>query len=309
MAEGLHFPGVWLTLHDSESTELEFELRANLIIVPVEVKNSVGRFILDTGASSTVVGKEFAKSIELDAPRRYVGHGAGGDVETDLGRLDSLSVGPRQRRDMTVAVMDLDAINEHIGGGIDGVLGFDFFGAGRLVIDYPQRRVRIERPVAALSLAPRFRIDAELFVAEDVGFALQRPDGWRFNTRTPLPDVAVVIEHPAGAEVHVQLSRLPGLSLEQAIPAVRAGVVAQVEEFEEMESAMTTRDKQPLYRLEYTGREKGAAKRFRVEAMLVDERLILLSYEASADSFPRFEGDFAKIAASARVSGRRPEPR
>jgi hypothetical protein len=306
MAAALHLPGVWLTLHDLESTELEFELRANLIIVPVQLRNSVGRFILDTGASSTVVGRKFARSVELVAARRYVGHGAGGDVETDLCRLDTLSVGALQRWDMTVAVMDLDAINERIGGGIDGILGFDFFGQGRLLIDYPRRRVRIERPVAALSSAPRFRIDGARFVAEDIGFTLQRPDGWRFNTSTPLPDVAAIIEHPEGAEVHVQLTRLPGLSLEQAIPAVRAGVVAQVEKFEELESAMTTRDDQSLYRLEYAGNAKGAAKRFRVEAMLVDERLILLSYEASADSFPRFEADFATIAASARVSTDRP---
>jgi hypothetical protein len=287
MAAALHLPGVWLTLHDLESTELEFELRANLIIVPVQLRNSVGRFILDTGASSTVVGRKFARSVELVAARRYVGHGAGGDVETDLCRLDTLSVGALQRWDMTVAVMDLDAINERIGGGIDGILGFDFLGQGRLLIDYPRRRVRIERPVAALSSAPRFRIDGARFVAEDIGFTLQRPDGWRFNTSTPLPDVAAIIEHPEGAEVHVQLTRLPGLSLEQAIPAVRAGVVS-------------------LYRLEYAGNAKGAAKRFRVEAMLVDERLILLSYEASADSFPRFEADFATIAASARVSTDRP---
>lgn len=62
----------------NSSLKMPFELSNNLILVQARVNDSVPLwFILDTGASSTVIDSQLAKALRLKARGRVVGTGGG----------------------------------------------------------------------------------------------------------------------------------------------------------------------------------------------------------------------------------------
>src|SRR4030095_16835206 len=101
-----------------------------------------------------------------------------GDVALTIVRVDSLSLAGIIDRDVSCMVMDLGELGTRIGTVIDGVLGFDFFGSGIRHIDYPARRVAIERPRVT---APRrsAAIDGRIVRIPHLGSELLLPGGRR----------------------------------------------------------------------------------------------------------------------------------
>jgi predicted aspartyl protease len=116
-----------------------------LVIVPVDVMGRGKRpFVLDTGASRTVVDAAVARSLGLVAHTSREGHGIGGRVAVELARAESLTIGARPLSGFEVVTTDLTSIAARIGGRVDGVLGHDVFGNARLEVDYPASVVHFE---------------------------------------------------------------------------------------------------------------------------------------------------------------------
>lgn len=106
-------------------------------------------FIIDTGASISVISEKLAALEELDnyaTPYRMRVFGAAGvaeDVKTYL--LPSLMLGTFRQRNVNVAVLDLEPVNETAGFLQDGILGGNFLRHFRVTFDFRRGVIRLEQ--------------------------------------------------------------------------------------------------------------------------------------------------------------------
>lgn len=117
-----------------------FELRA-------KVNGQDARFVLDTGASSTCIGRDAAPRLKLN-PIRTKGLAAGlgsANVSVSLVGLSALAIGPFEIGKCTVSVIDLSHVNAGLraagGAGVDGVLGADLLNKYFAVIDFKNAKL------------------------------------------------------------------------------------------------------------------------------------------------------------------------
>lgn len=131
-------------------SRVNFRLAGNaqpLMIVPVYV-NEQGPFdfICDTGAGTSLLSPELARSLNIQSTGSKRGHTAGGPVDVLLASADSFRVGEAQREDIDVAIMDLGQIGRTVGAKLDGDLGYNFLKHFRLTFDYRASELRLEDP-------------------------------------------------------------------------------------------------------------------------------------------------------------------
>lgn len=122
--------------------EVPFRLAAPakpLVLVPAFV-NGRGphTFVLDTGASATVLSPGLAAALKIDTVAAEPMTGAGGMLQTTLGRVSSLTVGGAALEDVAVMVADFLAdLGSVVGTPLDGILGYNFLRHFRVTLDYP----------------------------------------------------------------------------------------------------------------------------------------------------------------------------
>jgi hypothetical protein len=120
------------------------------ILVTATVGCIEGDFIVDTGASITVIDQETPFSHEpLENAHGLHSGGIGGAIgEVRLVNLPALQVGGRAIADVQVALLDLRYVNElyrdHLQRRVAGLLGSDFLMAHRAVIDYENKRLTLK---------------------------------------------------------------------------------------------------------------------------------------------------------------------
>ncbi len=278
---------------------LPFSLQGNLVIVKGSINGSEADFLIDTGAGMSLLDSGFASRLTLKSADRIVGRGAGGDINVDLVRIDSLHIGAFERRNLSCGVTDLSGLHERLGGNIDGVIGFDIFGSGRLIVDYPQRRITFDVPPQDDANATS--ISGDTLNHSPTGLRLNRPnDSWKWNTETPLPSKIVTLEREGGASVSVHVNTLHGITLDLVAPSVEASLAAQVQDFALLGSEFIERGAQKRYRIDHTGRTDGKPSRGRTEVILEGPALHLISCTAPADRYDELARDFEAILDSVR---------
>ncbi|NBC58507.1 MAG: acid protease [Bacteroidetes bacterium] len=109
-----------------------------------------GRFILDTGASSTCVDFSRVKFFKLFARESEVkAAGAGAtNMMTHVSENNKLSLGDWFEPDADIVVFDLSHVNEallnHKATEVDGIIGADILKEGKAVIDYKQKALYLK---------------------------------------------------------------------------------------------------------------------------------------------------------------------
>ena len=97
-------------------------------------------FLVDTGATVTIVSTALARSLNLKPlPVAVQGIGAGGSFSTRA-YVASITVGGASDDHVVVGSYDLTQINAAV-GRIDGLLGYNFLKFFRVTIDYPGRKI------------------------------------------------------------------------------------------------------------------------------------------------------------------------
>ena len=132
------------------SATIPFETAGrSTILVPIRINGSAPfRFVLDSGASLTVIDQARAKDLHLDFGDAVEGHGAGKGtfayrvVATPV----RLSVGVAEFGCEKLAALDLTNQLAILGRPIDGILGYDVFQRYAVEIDYEARVVRLFEP-------------------------------------------------------------------------------------------------------------------------------------------------------------------
>ena len=106
-------------------------------LVPVVLnEGQTATFLLDTGASTSVITPDLARRLGLDTSSRTTGRIASGQaVEVSIVRMTSIRVGSARIDNLPVAVLELPVINTNPPITVDGFLGFDFIGRFTMTID------------------------------------------------------------------------------------------------------------------------------------------------------------------------------
>ncbi len=98
-------------------------------------------FLIDTGATASVIASEIADQLGLRRTDSGRLHSIAGAESVAMTRVDSLAVGKRMKRDMTVAVLPRASL------WMDGVLGLDWLGKASLLLDFGRRRMVVGQPL------------------------------------------------------------------------------------------------------------------------------------------------------------------
>lgn len=129
---------------------VELENSSFHTIVKVEIDGVQGDMIIDTGASVTVIDQKlFPEKIRdrESAPQILSGSVNGQIEEVCLLHAGYIKIGGRKLKDIQLAAIDLDYVNEmygkHLNRKIIGLLGCDFCVRYRAVIDYPARKMTL----------------------------------------------------------------------------------------------------------------------------------------------------------------------
>ena len=127
-----------------ESTILKFDyVSRSLIVIPVFLNDSGPyKFLLDTGASITVLATRLARQLNLRHGRTESLAGAAGNLPVNIRTLETLRLGDIRIKHAEVAVADFDLMRSL---NVDGIVGANHLMSFSVSIDYPKRLVRIER--------------------------------------------------------------------------------------------------------------------------------------------------------------------
>lgn len=137
---------------------MEYEIKIELIkveekgihlLVDAVVNDQPAKFIVDTGASQTVMDKEQSKkfigsmSVEESETKSK---GLGTDsMQSFTTSLNSLQIGEMKIEDQDIVLLDLShVVNSYLEMGlpaVDGVIGGDILSARKAVIDYGKESI------------------------------------------------------------------------------------------------------------------------------------------------------------------------
>ena len=111
------------------------------------------RFLVDSGADSSVVGLRLAQQLQLPLTTPVTLHGMTGSARVDRVRVDELTLGSS-----IVQNLELPALKEQDLGG-EGMIGIDALVEQRLMMDFEKRVIRAED-----ASQPAIRMDGEIVV-------------------------------------------------------------------------------------------------------------------------------------------------
>lgn len=119
-----------------------------LVFVPVKINDAEQRwFVLDTGASRMLIEKKLAQklSITLEGSGSIGGAGSG-KIPIEFARHVRLEMPGLTMPDVEFAAADLTALEALVGRPIDGIIGYDFFAANVVAVDYETKTLTVTAP-------------------------------------------------------------------------------------------------------------------------------------------------------------------
>jgi predicted aspartyl protease len=111
------------------------------------------RFVVDSGADSSVVGYRIARALDLPAGTPVVLNGMTASSRVDRVLVDELGLGPT-----TIRNLELPVLQERDFGG-EGMIGIDALVQQRLMLDFEKRVIKVEDAHKAAQ-----RLDGEIVV-------------------------------------------------------------------------------------------------------------------------------------------------
>ena len=119
--------------------------KTNHFEIKASINGSKGRFILDTGASSSCVGFEAIDRFNLkvkDSEIKAVGAGAS-DMVTQISKSNNLKIGKWEKNRAALILFNLSHVNKglinHNAEPVDGIIGADVLKKGKAIIDYEKK--------------------------------------------------------------------------------------------------------------------------------------------------------------------------
>ena len=117
-------------------------LPTNHYVVIATLNSTVGRFILDTGASTTCVSTELATHFHLNPKpsEEKASSASSNELDTEVAHNNELLIGPWSSKRRSVVLFDMQAVNnalqKHHIETVDGIIGADILQSVKAIIDY-----------------------------------------------------------------------------------------------------------------------------------------------------------------------------
>jgi hypothetical protein len=152
--------------YGNQHDTVHFDLYRDYLIV---VRGSAGplkglNFLVDTGASPTVLDRRVADKLHLDQRPASIAM-VGGSVPAAQATAPTLEVGPTRRDNFPVLVEDLSFFQKALPVRIDAVVGLDLLGQDAFEINYSARQI-LFGSVPRLSSSLPLRLQAGLPIVE-----------------------------------------------------------------------------------------------------------------------------------------------
>jgi len=129
------------------SYRIPIELTNNLVILQGSINGSKPLdFILDTGASTTVISDSRAKQLGLKLEGKEDAITQGGSIEASFVKGVSLTLSGVEFPKLTLAAIRLSGLEAGLGRRVDGILGYEVFNRFVVEIDYASRIVTFYEP-------------------------------------------------------------------------------------------------------------------------------------------------------------------
>ena len=127
----------------------------------VKVNGTNARFLIDTGASKSVLDKAFVntlQSVTIQSSERLTTGLGSSTMESEFTIIESLKIGKLEINNIHVAVIDLSHVNQtyHSIGlpELNGVLGGDLLNDYKAVINYNDRKLVMKKSKKKKSKTP-----------------------------------------------------------------------------------------------------------------------------------------------------------
>ena len=117
-------------------------LPTNHYVVAANLNGVEGRFILDTGASTTCVSAELTAHFHLNAKpsEEKASSASANELDTEVAYHNNLKVGSWYSQRRSVVLFDMQAVNHALQKldieSVDGIIGADVLQSTKAVIDY-----------------------------------------------------------------------------------------------------------------------------------------------------------------------------
>ncbi|MFT5243300.1 MAG: hypothetical protein ACJA1H_001529 [Glaciecola sp.] len=133
-------------LLDKGYTKIKLKLtKTNHFEIKARINGIKGRFILDTGASTSCVGFEAIETFKLiakDSKVKAAGAGAT-DMLTQVSNKNTLKIGKWKKDKVVLVLFNLSHVNTalttHNAQAVDGIIGADILKKSKAVIDYEKK--------------------------------------------------------------------------------------------------------------------------------------------------------------------------
>lgn len=126
-----------------EGQPLSFNfVRESLVVIPVFL-NGRGpyRFLLDTGATHSILSGSVAGELNIPAGRSETLITAGGRVAVSVSTIETIQIGSLRINQAQIAVTSADLLHAL---RVDGIIGADYLKQFKISIDYTHRLLSIK---------------------------------------------------------------------------------------------------------------------------------------------------------------------
>jgi len=133
----------------NNALRIPFELSGNLILLQTTVNDSAPLwFILDTGATDSVIDSQLAKTLSLKVIGRTLGTGGAGTATALIFRGTTLKLRNVEAVNLTLYGFPLDSLSAPFGRRISGVIGNDILKQLVVEVDYVSQVLNFYEPAS-----------------------------------------------------------------------------------------------------------------------------------------------------------------
>ncbi|WGM39958.1 retropepsin-like aspartic protease [Caulobacter sp. NIBR1757] len=133
------------------------------IYIPATVNGQATHVLLDSGAETTVIDKAWAEKMGIRPSAAVVAVGTGGRQEAQLASGVTIRIGAMELKNITVALIDLSAIEKLIGRPLPVVLGKEVFNELVVDLDFEGKTIAFHDPL--VFQAPAGAIETPVIMA------------------------------------------------------------------------------------------------------------------------------------------------
>lgn len=120
-------------------------LKTNHFQIKATINGKKGTFILDTGASSSLIGDHKIEEFNLlpeDSDIKATGAGAS-NMSTQISTVNTFRIGRWKKQKMPIILFNLTHVNDGLISqdtkAVDGIIGADILKKGKAIIDYQKK--------------------------------------------------------------------------------------------------------------------------------------------------------------------------